>query len=251
VGRQNELIARVAAANPRTVVVLQTGGPVTMPWLDQVAGVIQAWYPGQECGNAIADVLFGEVNPSGKLPQTFPIRLEDNPTYINYPGENGRVRYGEGIFVGYRYYEKKRVEPLFPFGFGLSYTSFAYANLRLGAETIGSDESLTVSLDVTNTGQQAGQEVVQLYVHDIASRLARPPKELKSFAKVALTPGETTTVTLTLDRQALAYWDDAQQAWVAEAGEFEVLVGSSSQDIRARASFRLTDTVVFGGPTKH
>ncbi|HXV44571.1 MAG TPA: glycoside hydrolase family 3 C-terminal domain-containing protein [Anaerolineae bacterium] len=251
VGRQNELIARVAAANSRTVVVLQTGGPVTMPWLDQVAGVMQAWYPGQECGNAIADVLFGEVNPSGKLPQTFPIRLEDNPAFINYPGENGRVRYGEGIFVGYRYYEKKRVEPLFPFGFGLSYTSFTYANLRLGAEVIAPDECLTVSVDVTNTGQRPGQEIVQLYVHDLAARLARPPKELKGFVKVTLTPGETATATLTLDRQALAYWDDVQQAWVAEAGEFEVLMGSSSHDIRARARFRLTDTVVFGGPAKH
>ncbi|MCK6627963.1 MAG: glycoside hydrolase family 3 C-terminal domain-containing protein [Anaerolineae bacterium] len=250
VGRQNELIARVAAANPRTVVVLQTGGPVTMPWLDQVAGVMQAWYPGQECGNAIADVLFGEVNPSGKLPQTFPVRLEDNPAFINYPGENGRVRYGEGIFVGYRYYEKKRIEPLFPFGLGLSYTSFAYANLRLSAETIAPDGQLAVTVEVTNTGPRPGQEVAQLYVRDVAARLTRPPKELKGFAKVALAPGETKTVTLTLDRQALAYWDDAQQAWVAEAGEFEVLVGSSSQDIRARSRFRLTGTVIFGGPAK-
>lgn len=250
VGRQNELIARVAAVNPCTVVVLQTGGPVTMPWLNQVAGVLQAWYPGQECGNAIADVLFGEVNPSGKLPQTFPVRLEDNPAFINYPGENGRVRYGEGIFVGYRYYEKKRVEPLFPFGFGLSYTSFAYANLRLSTETITPDGQLTVRMDVTNTGQRPGQEVVQLYVHDVVARLTRPPKELKGFAKVALAPGETKTVTLTLDRQALAYWDDAQQAWVAEASEFEVLIGSSSYDIRARARFRLTDTVIFGGRLK-
>ena len=168
-GEQNELIERVAAANPSTVVVLQTGSPVAMPWLDKVAGVLQAWYPGQECGNAIADVLFGAVNPSGKLPQTFPVRLEDNPAYINYPGENGHVRYGEGIFVGYRYYEKKRVAPLFPFGFGLSYTSFAYANLRLAAPTIGPDDQLTVSVDVTNTGQRAGQEIVQLYVRDVAA----------------------------------------------------------------------------------
>jgi beta-glucosidase len=152
--------------------------------------------------------------------------------------------------VGYRYYEKKRVEPLFPFGFGLSYTSFAYANLRLSAEAIAPDEHLTVSVDVSNTGQRPGQEIVQFYVHDLAARLARPPKELKGFAKVTLTPGETTTATLTLDRQALAYWDDAQQAWVAEAGEFEVLVGSSSQDIRAWAKFRLTGTIVFGGPAK-
>jgi beta-glucosidase len=250
VGRQNELISRVAAANPQTVVVLQSGGPVTMPWLDQVAAVIQAWYPGQECGNAIADVLLGRVNPSGKLPQTFPQRLEDNPAFINYPGENGRVRYGEGIFVGYRYYDKKKVEPLFPFGFGLSYTSFSYSNLALSATAIAPDEGLTVSLEVTNTGQRPGQEVVQLYVRDVTARLARPPKELKGFAKVNLRPGETQTVTLTLERQALAYWDDAQQAWVAEAGEFELLAGNSSQDIRARANFHVTGTAVFGGPAQ-
>ncbi|HWQ15760.1 MAG TPA: glycoside hydrolase family 3 C-terminal domain-containing protein [Roseiflexaceae bacterium] len=248
VGAQNALVAAVAAANPRTIVVLQTGSPVTMPWLEQVAAVVQAWYPGQECGNAIADVLFGDVAPSGRLPQTFPARLEDNPAFINYPGENGRVRYGEGIFVGYRYYEKKKVAPLFPFGFGLSYTTFAYSNLRLGAQAIGPDEGLEVSVDVTNTGARAGQEVVQLYVRDVAARVARPEKELKGFAKVALAPGETRTVTLRLGREALAYWDDARHAWVAEAGEFELLLGSSSQDIRARATFRLTATAVFGGP---
>jgi len=248
VGEQVALIERVAAANPKTVVVLQTGSPITMPWLDKVAGVIEAWYPGQECGNAIADVLFGTVNPSGKLSQTFPQRLEDNPAYINYPGENGRVRYGEGIFIGYRYYEKKQVAPLFPFGFGLSYTSFAYSNLRLSTQSIAANEALTVSVDVTNTGQYTGKETVQVYVRDVHSTLARPMKELKSFAKVALAPNETKTVTLLLNREALAYWNDAEHAWVAEAGEFEVLVGSSSQDIRAQDGFQLTKTLVFGGP---
>ena len=246
VGKQAELIERVAAANPKTVVVLQTGSPVTMPWLDKVAGVIEAWYPGQECGNSIADILFGSVNPSGKLSQTFPQRLEDNPTYINYPGENGHVSYGEGIFIGYRYYEKKRVEPLFPFGFGLSYTSFGYNNLRLSTNTITPDEGVTVSIDITNTGQRAGQEVVQVYVHDIAASVLRPIKELKGFVKVALDPGETKTVSLTLDRTAFAYWDDGQHAWLAEAGEFELLVGSSSQDIRAKATLQVTETIVFG-----
>jgi beta-glucosidase len=250
VGEQVALIEQVAAANPNTVVVLQTGSPISMPWLDKVAGVLQAWYPGQECGNAITDVLFGAVNPSGKLPQTFPMRLEDNPAYINYPGENGRVRYGEGIFVGYRYYEKKRVAPLFPFGFGLSYTSFAYANLRLSVDTIAPGDQLTVSVDVTNTGHRAGQEIVQLYVRDVTARVARPEKELKGFAKVALAPGETKTVTLTLDQAALAFWDDAKHAWVAEAGAFEALIGSSSQAIHARAEFRLSGTAVFGGPAK-
>lgn len=250
VGAQNELVARVAAANPRTVVVLQTGSPVTLPWLNEVAALVQAWYPGQECGNAIADVLFGKITPSGKLPQTFPRRLQDNPAYINYPGENGRVRYGEGIFVGYRYYEKKDVAPLFPFGFGLSYTRFSYANLRLSAPAIAPDDTLFVQVDVTNAGQYAGQEIVQLYVHDVQASVARPHKELKGFAKVALAPGETATVTIALDRTALAYWDDMRHAWVAEAGEFVVLVGASSQDIRGQASFHLSETATFGGPHK-
>jgi beta-glucosidase len=238
-GDQNELIRRVAAANPNTVVVLQTGGPVSMPWLDEVAAVLQAWYPGQECGNSITDVLFGEVNPSGKLPQTWPLRLEDNPTFINYPGENGKVRYGEGIFVGYRYYEKKKINVLFPFGHGLSYTSFAYDHLRLSTEQLSPNEELAVSFDVTNTGTRAGQETVQLYVRDERSRLARPEKELKGFAKVSLLPGETKTVALKLGMRSLAFFDDAKAAWVAEAGRFEVLIGSSSLDLRARATFVL------------
>ena len=151
-GDQVALIEAVAAANPRTVVVLQTGSPVSMPWLDKVAGVLQAWYGGQETGNAIADVLFGSVPAGGKLPQTFPLRLEDNPAFINYPGDNGRVRYGEGIFVGYRYYEKKQVATLFPFGFGLSYTTFAYANARASAASITPDEHVTITVDVTQHG---------------------------------------------------------------------------------------------------
>jgi beta-glucosidase len=246
-GKQNALIEQVAAANPRTIVVLNTGSPITMPWLDKVAAIAQAWYPGQECGNAIADVLFGDLNPSGKLPQTFPVRLEDNPAYLNFPGENGKVYYGEGLFVGYRYYEKKRIAPLFPFGFGLSYTSFDFDALRLSAQEISPDDTLEVAIDVTNTGQRAGKEVVQVYVRDIISRLHRPNKELKAFAKVHLEPGECKMVTLTLARDALAYYDDLAHAWVAEAGEFEVLVGSSSQEIRATATFTLTATSRFGG----
>lgn len=240
VGRQNELVERVAAANPKTVVVLQTGGPVAMPWLDRVAGVLQAWYPGQECGNAIADVLFGAVNPAGRLPQTFPMHLEDNPAFINYPGENGKVRYGEGIFVGYRYYDKKLVEPLFPFGYGLSYTTFRYENLHLSAETITPDGEITLAVDVSNTGTRPGQEVVQLYVRDEEARLTRPPQELKGFAKVSLEPGQSQTVTFVLGMRDLAYFDDARAAWVAEAGIFEALVGRSSRDLRARAAFMLT-----------
>lgn len=237
---QNDLIAKVAAANPNTVVVLNTGSPITMPWLDDVAAVLQAWYPGQECGNAIADVLFGDVNPSGKLPQTFPQRLEDNPAFVNYPGENGKVYYGEGIFVGYRYYDKKKIVPLFPFGFGLSYTTFAYSNLTVSSELHDSADAVQVTVDVTNTGTRAGQEVVQLYVRDIAAKLVRPEKELKAFTKIRLQAGETQTVTLALNRDSLSYYDPAQNGWVAEAGTFEVLVGSSVNDIRARATFELT-----------
>ncbi|MCA9922423.1 MAG: glycoside hydrolase family 3 C-terminal domain-containing protein, partial [Anaerolineales bacterium] len=187
-GRQNELISRVAAANPRTIVVLNAGSPVEMPWLDEVTAVLQQWYGGQDAGHALADVLFGDVNPSGKLPMTFPKQLQDNPAHINYPGENGRVQYGEGIFVGYRYYDKKEITPLFPFGHGLSYTTFAYNNLQLNGDSFGSDDQILVRVDVTNMGERAGQEVVQLYVRDEAARVIRPLQELKAFAKVALEP---------------------------------------------------------------
>ncbi len=241
-GRQHELVEQVAAANSRTIVVLNTGSPITMPWLDKVAAVVQAWYPGQECGNAIADVLFGDFNPSGKLPQTFPTRLEDNPAYLNFPGENGKVYYGEGLFVGYRYYDKKKIAPLFPFGFGLSYTTFSYSSLRLNTPQIGPDDTLQVSIDITNTGQRAGKEVVQMYIRDEQAQLQRPEKELKGFAKVSLEPGECKTVTLSIGRDALAYYDDLTREWVAEAGTFEVLVGASSRDIRARAPFTLRAT---------
>lgn len=241
-GQQDALIERVAAANPRTIVVLNTGSPVAMPWLDKVASVMQAWFPGQECGNAIADVLFGAVNPSGRLAQTFPVRLEDTPAYLNFPGENGRVYYGEGLFVGYRYYDRKKIAPLFPFGFGLSYTTFEYSNLRLSAWEIGPDDRLSLSIDITNTGERAGKEVAQVYVRDIQARLQRPEQELKAFAKVSLAPGERQTVTLMLDRDSLAYYDDRAREWIAETGEFEVRVGSSSRDIHASAVFRLTST---------
>jgi beta-glucosidase len=236
---QVALLQMVAAANPNTVVVLNTGSPVTMNWLDKVAAVVQAWYPGQECGNAIADVLFGDVNPSGRLPQTFPVRLQDNPAYINYPGENGRVHYGEGIFVGYRYYDKKEIAPLFPFGYGLSYTTFAYSDLQLSvAETAVPELEATVA--VTNTGSRAGQEVVQLYVSDGESAVARPPKELKGLQKVWLEPGETKTVNFQLSHESLAYYDDDLYGWRVEAGEFVVGIGRSAAEIVLAAAFRLT-----------
>ena len=231
-GAQNELIERVAKANKNTIVVLNVGSAVEMPWIDKVPAVLQLWYDSQEQGNALADILFGDVTPSGKLPTTFPVRLQDNPAYTNYPGENGKVRYGEGIFVGYRYYDKKDIAPLFPFGHGLSYTTFKYSNLRLSAKSITPCQTLKVKVDVTNTGKVAGKEVVQLYVRDVKSTFARPEKELKAFQKVELEPGQTKTVTFTLDREAFWYFDAGKNAWATEPGEFEILVGASSRDIR-------------------
>ena len=239
-GDQVELVKKVAAANKNTIVVLNTGAPVAMgQWIDQVPSVVEAWFPGQECGNAIADILFGDVNPSGKLPTTFPKRLEDNPAYINYPGENGKVLYGEGIFVGYRYYDKKKIEPLFPFGHGLSYTSFEYSDLEIGSTEYEAEDSIEITVDVKNTGKQEGKEVVQLYVRDVESSLVRPEKELKAFKKVALRPGETKTVHFTLGKDALSFYDPQQKQWIAEAGEFEIMIGSSSRDVRVKGSFSL------------
>jgi beta-glucosidase len=230
-GDQATLIEMVTAANPHTIVVLNGGSPIAMRWLDQAAAVVEAWYLGQETGNAIADVLFGDVNPSGKLPTTFPKRLHDNPAYLNYPGENGKVHYGEGIFVGYRYYDKKEIAPLFPFGYGLSYTTFVYRRLTLRQSPATAGEAIRLSVEVENTGSRAGQEIVQVYVRQAQSRLSRPEKELKAFAKIALEPGETRTVELSLDRDAFSYYDTAVGRWVIEPGKFEVLVGGSSRDV--------------------
>lgn len=236
-GPQDELIRAVAAANPNTVVVLNVGAAITMRWADQVAAIVLAYYPGMENGNAVARVLLGEVNPSGKLPVTFPKRLEDTPAFVNYPGGKD-VHYGEGIFVGYRYYDAKEIAPLFPFGHGLSYTEFAYSDLQV-TPTIRPGEPVAVSVTVKNVGDRAGKEVVQLYVRDAAASLPRPPKELKRFAKISLAPGEAQTVRFELDERDLAFYDPYRKAWVAEPGEFEVLIGRSSRDIRARALLRL------------
>jgi beta-glucosidase len=236
-GGQAELVQQVAAVNPRTVVVVNTGGPVTMDWADDVPAVVQLWYPGQEGGDALAEVLFGDVNPSGRLPLTFPERLEDTPAYLNDPGEAGHVLYGEGVFVGYRFYEARRIEPRFAFGHGLSYTTFAYSNLAAHAGRAAID----VAVDVTNTGDRAGAEVVQLYVRDVEASVRRPEKELKGFVKVAVEPGRTERVHFTLDDRAFAFWDTTSGdttsgGWRVERGEFELLVGASSADIRARTT---------------
>ena len=204
---QNELIERVAAVQPNTIVVLHNGAPVEMPWADRVKGILEAYLGGQAVGGAEYDILFGKVNPSAKLPETFPKQLEDNPSYLAGFGEGDHVEYREGIFVGYRYYDKKKMDVLFPFGYGLSYTTFAYSNLCLDKKTMKDTEELTVSVDVTNTGDRAGKEVVQLYVADKESTVIRPVKELRDFVKIELAPGETKTVTFTLGKRAFAYYD--------------------------------------------
>jgi len=237
-GPQDELIHAVAAANPRTIVVLNCGAPVEMPWIEEVAAVLLAYYPGQEGGHAIARILAGDVTPSGKLPVTFPRRYEDNPTFLNYPGTR-QVRYGEGLFVGYRYYDRTGIEPLFPFGFGLSYTTFEYHDLEVPAQA-PCGESVEVAVTVTNTGTVAGQEVIQLYVTDHEASLERPVKELKGFRKVRLDPGESTRVTFLLDARAFAFYDPYQaKDWVVEPGAFDILVGSSSRDIRLQGTLQL------------
>ncbi|MEK9615845.1 MAG: glycoside hydrolase family 3 C-terminal domain-containing protein, partial [Deltaproteobacteria bacterium] len=202
-----QLIEAVASANHQTVVVLTNGSAVIMPWVDQVPCVVEAWLGGQAGGSAIVDVLTGKVNPSGKLSETFPKRLEDCPAYLNWPGEQGKVHYREGLFIGYRHYDAKNIDPLFPFGHGLSYTQFAYTNLRLSASELDESEGLQVSVDVTNTGNRAGSEVVQLYVHPKQSRLKRPEQELKGFQKVKLAVGETLTVQMKLTPRDFSYYD--------------------------------------------
>ena len=241
---QIALIQAVAATQPDTVVVLNNGAPVAMnAWIDGVAAVLEAWMMGQAGAGAIVDVLYGKVNPSGKLAETFPLNLVDTPAYLNYPGENGTVRYGEGIFIGYRYYDAKDVPTLFPFGYGLSYTSFDYQNPRVSAETFRDVDGLTVLVDVTNTGPLAGKEIVQVYVRDHEASLTRPPKELKGFAKVELQPGETRTVSVDLDFRAFAFYHPAYRRWITEDGEFDILIGAASDDIRCKQTVRLQSTL--------
>jgi beta-glucosidase len=241
---QDELIARVQQANPRTIVVLVSGSPVQMdPWLADVPAVLEAWYSGMEGGNAIAAVLFGDVNPSGKLPCTFPKRLEDSPAHAlgAYPGSNGTVRYAEGLLVGYRYFDTKGIEPLFAFGHGLSYTHFEYSNLKLEAGT-GSVVT-TVKFDLANTGSRAGAEVAQLYVHQSNPSLSRPIQELKGFKKVMLQPGERQTLSIPLDARAFAFYDPAQKEWVTEKDSFEIRVGGSSRNLPLRDKLVLDHTM--------
>jgi len=241
---QDALLEAVEKANPHTVVVLNTGDPVTMTKdLEQAPALLDIFYGGEEAGHALAAILFGDANPSGKLPFTFPKRLEDSPAYGHYPGENLKVDYAEGIYVGYRYYDTKKIEPAFPFGFGLSYTKFEFSNLRVTevAEVGGAQPArvTSVTLTVKNTGTRAGAEVVQLYIHDMHSKIDRPVHELKGFRRIPLNPGETRLVHFSVDRDALSYWSPEKKDWVAEPGTFEVEVGSSSRDIRVRGPVTL------------
>lgn len=239
---QNELIQKVCEVQPNTVIVLHSGSPVVMPWLDQVSAVLNMYLSGQASGGAAVNLLYGKCNPSGKLAETFPLRLEDNPSYLNFPGTRYQVNYQEGIFIGYRYYDKKRMDVLFPFGYGLSYTDFAYDNLRISKQEATDIDTITVSVDVRNIGQKAGAEIVQLYVHNPDGEEIRPEKELRNFAKVFLEPGETKTVTMELNGRAFSYYHMGIHDWYAESGEYEILIGASSRDIRLRQSIQMSST---------
>ncbi|GAK72041.1 putative beta-glucosidase [Agrobacterium rubi TR3 = NBRC 13261] len=236
-GRQEELIEKIAAVNTNTVVVLQTGGPVEMSWLDKVQAVLQMWYPGQELGNAVADVLFGDVEPGGRLPQTFPKSLSDNSAITDnplvYPGQDGHVRYDEGVFVGYRHHDSHGVEPLFPFGFGLGYTQFAWGEAKASSTQMGED-GITVTLDVTNTGARKGSDVVQLYVRTLGSTVSRPEKELRAFTKLELEPGETKTAVMKVSVRDLSFFDVEAKAFRSDAGDYELVLAANAGDIRSR-----------------
>lgn len=242
--QQIALIKAVARVQPKTVVVLNNGSPVVMSeWIDDVSAVLEAFMMGQAGGAAIADVLFGKVNPCGKLAETFPLKLSYTPAYINWPGSSGEVRYGEGLFIGYRYYDARQLPVLFPFGFGLSYTTFAYTNARVSANSFKDVDGVTVTVDITNTGNLAGKEIVQVYVHDQESGLVRPEKELKGFAKVELQPGETKSVSIQLDFRAFAYYHPQYKQWITETGEFDILVAASAADIRHKLTVMLESTL--------
>lgn len=228
---QNALIRVVAKAQPNTVVVLHNGAPVEMPWIDDVKAVVEVYLGGQAVGGATVNVLYGKANPCGRLAETFPLRVQDTPCYLTYGGEHDKSIYSEGVFVGYRYYESKDMEVLFPFGHGLSYTTFSYDNLSLNKKCINESEQLTVSVDVTNTGRCAGKEVVQLYVAPKGGTIIRPVRELRAFEKISLAPGETKTVTFTLERRAFAYWSTKIHNWHVESGEYEIQIGKNSHEI--------------------
>ncbi|KAM0326574.1 hypothetical protein ACHAQA_006443 [Verticillium albo-atrum] len=248
--RQNEMITRICEVNPKTVVVTQTGMPIQMPWIDMASTVVHCWLGGQETGHALADVLFGKVNPSGRLSITFPKRLEDNPAFLNFGKAERSIYYGEGVFIGYRYYEMLKTPPLFWFGHGLSYTSFELTNLIV-PQTLkgGLNGKIEVSVDVANVGSADGAEVVQVYVADVESSIQRPKKELKGFAKVFLLKEEKKTAVVTLDKYSVSFWSEEYDQWVAEAGDFEVIIARSADpsDEVLRATFNVPAAFKWSG----
>ena len=258
---QNELIEKVCAVQPNTVVVLHNGSPVEMPWVNKVNAILEMYLGGEAVGEAAIDLLFGRVNPSGKLAETFPIRLEDNPSYLSYQVVNDKIYYDEKLFVGYRYYDTKEIPVLFPFGHGCSYTTFEYSHLVVNETSIRDDESLTLSFEVTNTGDVFGKEVVQLYVQDLTHSVIRPIKELKNFEKISLEPNETKIVTFTLSKRDFAYYETRISDWYVSTGNYRLLVGASSTDIRLQKTifiestknlpFEITANTTFGDLMKH
>ena len=238
---QNRLITEILKVQPNTVIVLHNGSPVEMPWLGEIKGLLETYLGGQAGGAAAANILYGKINPSGKLAETMPLKLSDNPSYLNFGGGE-KVEYREGIFVGYRYYDTKEMDVAFPFGYGLSYTTFAYSNLKLSMENPTEKDTVMVSADVTNTGKSAGKEVVQLYIRDLTGSAIRPEKDLKGFEKVFLEPGETKTVTMELNKRSFAWYNTELHDWFAASGDYEILVGASSRDIRLTETLHLNSS---------
>jgi beta-glucosidase len=238
----NKLISEIAKVQENVVVVLTNGSAIAMPWINETEGIVESWLGGQAGAGGTIDVLFGKVNPSGKLAETFPAKLEDTPAFINFPDEEGEVLYGERIFVGYRYFDKKTIEPLFPFGHGLSYTSFEYSKLELSEKVMTDAKGLEVNVTVRNTGNYRGKEVIQLYVTDKESTLKRPLRELKKFAKIDIEPDQEKTVTFKLEGRDFSYYDSKREMWIAESGDFIISIGSSSRDIRLSEEVSLQST---------
>lgn len=236
---QNRLIDEILAVQPDTVIVLHNGSPVEMPWLSRVKGLLEAYLGGQAVGEAVADILYGKCCPCGKLAETIPYKLSDNPSYLSF-GDGENVTYQEGIFVGYRYYDAKEMPVAFPFGYGLSYTSYAYSNLRIDKPEITENDTVTVSVDVTNTGDIEGKEIVQLYVRDLTGAARRPLRELKGYEKVSLKPGETKTVNFVLDYRSFSWYHTGIKDWYAASGDYRILIGASSRDLRLSGNVRLT-----------
>ena len=235
-GAQDQLIKRVAEVNSNVIVILQSGGPIEMPWLKDVKAVLQMWYPGQELGNSFADIIFGDVSPGGRLPQTFPKKLLDNSSFshdpISYPGEDGVVRYDEGVFVGYRHHDTHEILPKFPFGFGLSYSVFKWEKPKISNTTL-SEQKIQVSIEIKNIGLVKASEVVQLYMQPIGSKVDRPKKELCDFAKIYLEPDKSGVVNLEVGLKSLSYFDVDAGEFIADKGKYELLLAASSQDIRS------------------